>query len=1048
MTRRSLSTILVFCLTLLHSAFAQEARLFVQQGPNYPTSLAISASGDFLASGDSDAVRVYDLATKRQIRTLRHHLVKGVAFSPDGALVASAGQDESEGNTSGNLHYSVRLWNVANGSLVHGFSQVNDGGYSSAIQAVVFNPLGGAVAAACDDQTIRIWSLSPPYNERRIKTSHPLHSLAISPNGKLIAGGGFSGYVGLWSVADAGITLLHDLSRGSQAIYAVSFNPSDNELAVAGESGEIDIWDVTAGKIQFSLKAGKSIRSLAFDQDGHVLASASGAKVTLWSLETKQALTDLASPFFQNVNSLLYGRGHTLFGALDSNSEGIVGWDTSTGKRDVVFRRAAAPIFCLHLLRQENVSVLVSESSGESNLWDYETGELRATVEQHFFCGLPGLSVTSPDASLFAVWQMSTVQVYSGRDKSLISSFTAHGMTATAVFSADSKRVASGSMDGFVDIWDLQTKTRIAEINCNPPPKTLEGPVPGVQDPATLFPSIVSTLAFSADGTILAAYADNGSQGSKIRFWEVASGKQIPWMADAGDFVRSLSFDGSGRLLAAGSGKGDIQIWSMQTRTMAARLSGHTADVTGLVFDNERQLLISAALDGEVKIWDIKKQDQILTAVSTGNADWLVVRGEGWFDGTADAMQSVGWRIGDTNEIAPLASFYSDYFYPGLYINALKNQVPTPNTDIATALQLPGLKTMLQQGLASIIDTGDRRVLCFSTPPTASPVIFEDAQPFAFDVTKLINVSSDKSCPYQYELSKGRQYELISQRPSSPPATNKADGHQKSSVAGATLHVQTIAVGDYSVADSGFAPLPLVVGQAERLKQYFEEAKQKNVTPFKEIHIWDGLYDRAATREAIRSRIADISEHAGEDDVLLLFISGHGIVPLGQEMFYFIAADTKGPDPRTETQTGLSTAMLADALRTAKFKRMLLVVDACQSGGALDALAKIVQLKTEQPMRVERQQSGNSEHPTGVGVYMIAAASPLQIAQSTASEDSLSGRILNAFQPSGGNTTVWVSDVLRSIETVPSESPQQSTDKPTPMILSVGVDFPIAGRAP
>ena len=838
------------------------------------------------------------------------------------------------------------------------------------------------------------------------------------------------------------------MSKGSQAIYAVSFNPPGNELAVAGESGEIDTWDVTAGKIQFSLDAGKFIRSLTFDQDGHVLASASGAKVTLWSLETKQAVRHLESPFFQPVNTLLYGRGHTLFGALDSNSEGIIGWDTSTGKRDIVFRKAAAPIFCLHLVRQDKVSVLVSESSGESNVWDYETGELRASVEQHFFCGMPGLSITSPDGSLFAVWQMSTVQVYSSRDKSLLSSFTAHGVTATAVFSADSKRLAGGGMDGFVDVWDLPTKTRIAEINCNPAPKTLEGPVPGIQDPATLFPSIVSTLTFSADGAILAAYADNGSQGSKIRFWEVGSGKQIPWMADAGDFVRSLSFDGSGRLLAAGSDTGDIQIWSIQTRTMAAKLSGHTADVTGLVFDNERQILISAALDGEVKIWDIKKQNEILTAVSTGKADWLVVRGDGWFDGTADAMQSVGWRIGDTNEIAPLASFYSDYFYPGLYVNALKNQVPAPRTDIATALQLPGLRTMLQQGLASIIDTGDRRVLCFSTPPTASPVIFEDAQPFAFDVTKLINVSSDKSCPYQYELSKGKQYELVSQRPSNAPVTNNADSHQKSSVAGTTLHVQTIAVGDYSVADSGFAPLPLVVRQAERLKKYFEEAKQENVTPYKEIHIWEGLYDRAATREAIRNRIAEIAEHAGEDDVLLLFISGHGIVPLGQEMFYFIAADTKGPDPQTETQTGLGTAMLADALRSAKSKRMLLVVDACQSGGALDALAKIVQLKTEQSMRAERHESGNSRHPTGVGVYMIAAASPLQIAQSTASEDSLSAEILSAFQRGSDNTTVWVSDVLRSIEPVPSVSHQQSTDKPTPMIVSVGVDFPIAGRAP
>ena len=66
-------------------------------------------------------------------------------------------------------------------------------------------------------------------------------------------------------------------------------------------------------------------------------------------------------------------------------------------------------------------------------------------------------------------------------------------------------------------------------------------------------------------------------------------------------------------------------------------------------------------------------------------------------------------------------------------------------------------------------------------------------------------------------------------------------------------------------------------------------------------------------------------------------------------MFYFVPVD--GVD--TDIQgTGLNTAMLTEALRNMLARRIVLIIDACQSGGAVEALSKLGEFK----VRVEQQR--------------------------------------------------------------------------------------------
>ncbi len=129
--------------------------------PDWPleaTSVAFSPDGGELLVGYSDSMaRMWNTEDGRFIRSFTPHLnfVNGVAFSPDGAVVATAsGNDNTYASVSQDFDWRVRLWDVQTGELI---DVLEKPGRHQALHSIAFN-LNGQTILASDYTTPIFWS--------------------------------------------------------------------------------------------------------------------------------------------------------------------------------------------------------------------------------------------------------------------------------------------------------------------------------------------------------------------------------------------------------------------------------------------------------------------------------------------------------------------------------------------------------------------------------------------------------------------------------------------------------------------------------------------------------------------------------------------------------------------------------------------------------------------------------------------------------------------------------------------------------------------------
>jgi WD40 repeat protein/DNA-binding SARP family transcriptional activator len=281
----------------------------------WANAVAFSPDGRTVAAADADGtVVLFDVATHARVgRPLRpphgpiplpyqSRVISGIAFSPDGRLLATAGNDGS-----------MVLWDLARRAPIG--PPLDPGG---SVTAVAFSPDGRTLAWGMGDKVLltrvpagnMLYQLAAPGPGLRSFVG----AFAFSPDGKLLAVASLNGKVQLWDPHTGEVRSPAWVAEDG-AVTSMSFSPDGSVLATSGSEGTATLWEVGSRKrIGPPLTGPPSPGVAVLDPTGHTLATAfEDGTVLLWDVDPaswlKRACAVAGRPLTQQEwQDLLPGR--------------------------------------------------------------------------------------------------------------------------------------------------------------------------------------------------------------------------------------------------------------------------------------------------------------------------------------------------------------------------------------------------------------------------------------------------------------------------------------------------------------------------------------------------------------------------------------------------------------------------------------------------------------------------------------------------------------------------------------------------------------------
>jgi len=516
-----------------------------------------------------------------------------LAFAPNGQLLCFGGAGAGSG--------VLGLWNVSSGSL-----QTSLNTEALIVDSVAFSPdsktlcMGGWNAKG---GLVELWDVSTGTLIRSLSTAatNVVKSVAFCLDNKTLAVGGCSsstGVVELWTYAKG--VLKESLKTSASSVTSVAFSHDSKSVGVGGIGpfgGVLELWTISTEALIASLgtSANQGVSSIVFSPNGKTIADcgtygpvgpASGV-VETWSLAIDQRITLIdttASPvnsiaFSPDGNSLAIG-GET-FDATVGSVIGVLDLVTTTEGDEVLSLNTSANCGVMSIAFSQDGGTMVAGgrsfnpntgSNGVLEVWDVLNGslveELKTTASYQVNSVVlstdggtladGGLSIdpgTGQVGGVVEAWDIATGEMLASLNTSATNgvrsvSLSPDGSTLAVAGAANSSE--DESTLGVLELWDVSSAQLTALVKTGA--------------------DVLNSVAFSADGTVLAAGGSSELTGGVLELWGVSTGKELAVLplVSGTAIVNSVAFSPDGSVLMVGTSgvATNLQMFSLGSQTL------------------------------------------------------------------------------------------------------------------------------------------------------------------------------------------------------------------------------------------------------------------------------------------------------------------------------------------------------------------------------------------------------------------------------------------------------------------------------------------------
>ncbi len=432
--------------------------------------------------------------------------------------------------------------------------------------------------------------------------------------------------VGAFAALTIGLGVVTWLYRETQRQQAVAVQKGEEANRSAVEAKRQLAENFQEQGRQLSL-AGEPMRALVYLERA-VREGASGSELEFlidWTAQQFDGqVAAFTSPAPVKAIDLSSDGRLVAIGALDGSA---TIWDVKSGNRVHVLSGHTGTVFKTGFAHDATWLVTAS-ADGTARIWDVASGKTLHVLDQ----GAAIRGLVLHDTSILAVGAEGSAKVWDAKSGRL--RYTLPGNAGTlfaAAIDPIGQHIAVGDAEGTVRVWRSADGVRVAMLAAH------EG--------------IVQRVAFSPDGRLLATA---GFADSRMRLWNVDTGKMLAEIKHRAPQVHGLAFDPNGTRMVTGSQDRTARVISVTTGTEQFFMET-TTPIFFTAFDPTGGQILTAGVDGSVRLWDATSGIPRWSFLGHGDA----VTRDAAFDATgaylATASEDGSVRVWDARQSSHIA---------------------------------------------------------------------------------------------------------------------------------------------------------------------------------------------------------------------------------------------------------------------------------------------------------------------------------------------------------------------------------------------------------
>ena len=467
--------------------------------------------------------------------------------------------------------------------------------------------------------------------------------------------------------------------------------------------------------------------------------------------------------------------------------------------------------------------------------------------------------------------------------------------------------------------------------------------------------------------------------------------------------------------------------------------------------------IYAQASDGSIKFFNTNSPNEILRLILFLDGEWIAHTPEGLFEGSQNAWGRVAFVRG--RETIPLDQVFNKFYTPRLLFNILQGgKIEKPDIDIDKIKNPPTVTIVYSEGTRNL--TVEDAVAVVKTENPSAKITVEGfakgdiiSEVRLYHNNKLVstgtrNLTVEDDSPvetkkvFNLTLLEGentfRAVAINSQNTESAPQEISIEYTPKKEEiikpAGIQLHLMVVGIDNYKNPKYN---LNYAVADANGFKDAVD-AGMKSITSNVNNYY---IKNDEANKDKILATFKEISAKANPQDVFIFYYAGHGMMTSDEnKTFYLVPHDVTqiyGAD-ESIAQKGISAELLKELSASIPAQKQLYILDACQSGGALTAIAS----------RGAAEEKAIAQLARSTGTHWLTASGSEQFATEF---DELGHGVFTyvllqalSGKADSGDGRITVNELKAYLESqVPEVSGKYRGSAQYPASFGFGQDFPV-----